>query len=112
MNLQSSFNKKRLSVQTPFEDAIFLEDKALSDINDTPSPAKNNESFSDLGDSKNISEMVDQVDQLNKKTIIKKVFDFSKESKNSEEVVSFIFLFNYRHPLALFADFCFRILSV
>jgi hypothetical protein len=86
-NLQN-FHKKRLSVQTPFEDAIFLEDKALSDSNSTPSPTKNEESISNIKDNENqIDQMVDQVDKLNNKTIIKKVFNFSDDSKSSQEVL-------------------------
>ena len=82
-----NYHKKRLSVQTSFEDAIFLEDKALSDTDNTPSPNKTEESFSDLKDNTKINKMVDQIDKLNNKTIIKKVFNFSDDSKTSPEVL-------------------------
>jgi hypothetical protein len=81
-------HNKRSSVQTPLEDAIFLEDQVFTDINDSESPEKGGiGTDEELPSNQNMSQVMGQVDQLSKKTVIRKVLDFSKDLKKNEEVV-------------------------
>lgn len=83
-SLQQS-NQKRKSIQAPFEDAIFLEDGPFPEINENYSP-ESRDDISDFQTNRKMTEIVDKVDKVSRKNIIKRVFDFSPENKSNKEV--------------------------
>lgn len=100
-NPASQFPQKRKSVQTPFEDAIFLEDKAFSEFNEDYSP-ESTEDLADLEKKRKMTEIIDQVDKVSRKNIIKRVLDFSSDAKAGQEVSIAHFPTPGAAPLCLF----------
>ena len=86
-------HQKRNSVQTPFEDAIFLEDSRRQDIEDFDSPGKESKDFSEVDPNQPMEDLMNDVNQKADQTMIRKVFDFSKDTKNSRKVSVIIFCF-------------------